>query len=142
MKDALLDSMIYRNIFSITEVALETTNINIGNIEKRNRIKSSFLTITRRQKNRIMDGLMVVPKEKRLSFIIGCFKENSTLLKQRIEILEELSLETKALCCTEIDKYTDEKIQLIDGLWKENQLDNFTELQMKDAVDNWKFRNR
>ena len=136
--ESLLDSLIYRNIFDVTELALDLTNINIENKDKRFRVKSSFLVISRRQKNRVVNGLSLVSKDKRLNFIIGCFMENCELIKKRIVIIDELSPDTKKNACEEIEKFNNEKITKLKEDWRMQSLDSLSEESLKEEIRKWK----
>jgi len=138
MKESLLDSIVYRNMFDITELLLDLCNINIGNAEKRNRIKQAFLMITRRQKNRVITGFLQINNTKRLDFLTGCFRENTDLLKKRVAIIEDLSEDLRTKICEETDKYTNEVIAKVESIWKEKGLDLLTETQMKEEISCWK----
>jgi hypothetical protein len=138
MQESLLDFLVYRNIFDVTELALDLVNINIADKDKRLRIKQSFLIITRRQKNRIITGLAYVDPDKRLPFIIGCFKENSDLIKKRVAIVGDISVDVRKNAYEEIDKFTEEKIAYVSEVWKEKALDLLSQKQILQEISNWR----
>lgn len=138
MNNSILDSIIYRNLFSVTELALDLVNINIGNQDKRIRIKSAFLIISRRQKNRIMDGLSHIKQAERLKFVAGCFHENSNLLKKRIAIISEITDDIRKSSYEELDKFTEEVLDEVAKAWVENMIDGLTDEQMNEEIRKWK----
>lgn len=136
--ESLLDGLVYRNLFDTTELALDLVNINIRDKDKRLRVRDSFLVISRRQKNRVINGLLEIPKDKRMEFVVGCFVENVDKLKHRIMTIEELSKDTRIVACEEIDKLNSEKIKQVKEMWTRRGLDILTEAQWISEIKNWK----